>query len=157
MVTAEQIMTKRFLRISTEHTLREALALLLYGERKKAETAAIVVIDTLGDFAGILTPDCVVKGLSNSDATPLDSPETLALRIEKNFPVTIDTVMKKRIPIVSKETKLANLIALSASGKHECLPVSEEGRIEGLVYVSDIFKAAAGLALTSEDEGIALE
>lgn len=154
MQTAADLMTKRFLRISTEHNLREALALLLYGEQQKAETAAIAVIDTQGDFAGILTPDCIVSGLSGQ--TPHLDAAQLSQAIEGNFPQTIDHVMKKGIPSVQADTPLPVLIKHVSEQKHECLPVCENGRVEGLVYVSDIFKATATAALTTQDEGIQL-
>jgi len=153
-MTAEDLMTKRFLRISTQHNLREALALLLYGEQQKAETAAIAVIDTQGDFAGILTPECVVSGLSGQSSH--ETSDSLNSAIDENFPVTIDHVMKKGIPTIHRGTTLAELIKLMSDDKHECLPVCDDGRVEGLVYVSDIFKATAATALTTEDEGIQL-
>lgn len=156
MQNAEDLMTKRFLRISTQHNLREALALLLYGEQQNAETAAIAVIDTQGDLAGILTPECVVAGLSGQEGEPHQSPESLNESIDKNFPITIDHVMKKGIPTVRHDTPLPELIKLATQDKHECLPVCDEGRVVGLVYVSDIFKAAASTALTSADEGVQL-
>ena len=46
-------MTKRFLRISTAHTLRETLAIILYGEERGYNASAIVIINQEGDFAGI--------------------------------------------------------------------------------------------------------
>lgn len=155
MQTAEDLMTKRFLRISTAHNLREALALLLYGEQHKAETAAIAVIDTQGDLAGILTPECVVSGLSGN--APISSIEELSKSVDDNFTLTIDHVMKKGIPVVSKSTPLSELLVHISKGKHECLPVCEDGSVVGLVYVSDLFKTAASLALTEADQGIQLD
>ncbi|MBK1880276.1 CBS domain-containing protein [Pelagicoccus mobilis] len=156
MQTAEDLMTKRFMRISTQHNLREALALLLYGDQQNAETAATVVIDTQGNFAGILTPECVVAGLSKNESTAHETAESLSSAIDENFPVTIDNVMKKGIPTVHRGTSLAELVKHMGQDKYECLPVCEEGRVEGIVYVSDIFKATATAALTA-DEGIVLE
>lgn len=155
MQTADDLMTKRFLRISTEHNLREALALLLYGEDHKAETAAIVVIDTQGNLAGILTPECVVSGLVGD--TPLTSHHDLNKAIDDHFPLTIDHVMKKGIPIATRSTPLAALLLMITKEKHECIPVCEDGSVIGLVYVSDLFKAAANLALTEADQGIQLD
>lgn len=149
-------MTKRFLRISTEHNLREALALLLYGDQQKAETAAIAVIDTEGNFAGILTPECVVSGLSGQTQEGHKSANSLYDAIDENFPVTIDHVMKKGIPIADRKTNLAELIHWLGQDKHECIPVCEDGSVIGLVYVSDVFKAAATLALSEADQGIQL-
>lgn len=156
MTTAEDLMTKRFLRISTEHNLREALALLLYGEQQNAETAAIAVIDTQGNFAGTLTPECVVSGLSRHSSKGHPTPESLQCAIDENFPATIDHVMKTNAPIANRKTSLAQLIAWLGEEKHECIPVCEDGSVIGLVYVSDVFKATATLALSEADQGIQL-
>lgn len=155
MQTAKDLMTKRFLRISTEHNLREALALLLYGEQHKAETAAIAVIDEQGNLAGILTPDCVVNGLAGSK--PLASQEALSEAVDQNFSLTVGHVMKKRIPTATKKTPLSELLIHMKTGKHECIPVVEDSSVIGLVYVSDLFKQVANLALTEEDQGIQID
>ncbi|MBD5781226.1 CBS domain-containing protein [Pelagicoccus sp. NFK12] len=152
MQTAADLMTKRFLRISTEHNLKEALALLLYGEQHKAETAAIAVIDEQGNLAGILTPECVVAGLSGLNAHL--SQEALSEAVERNYSLTVGQVMKKGIPTATKETPLSELLLYMRTGKHECIPVIEESSVIGLVYVSDLFKQVAQLALTEEDQGI---
>lgn len=157
-MTAEDLMTKRFLRISTEHNLREALALLLYGEQHNAETAAIAVIDDQGNLAGILTPECVLSGLTGEkEKLPITTSDDLGKAIDDNFPLTIDHVMKKGIPIATRSTPLAQLLLHMKTGKHECIPVCQEGSVIGLVYVSDLFKTAANLALTEEDQGIQLD
>ncbi len=45
---------------------------------------------------------------------------------------------------------------MASEGEFECIPVIESGCVEGLVYVSDIFKAVASISLTPETEGINL-
>ncbi len=157
--TAADLMTKRFLRISTQHTLREAVGIILYGEQKKQDTGAIAIIDTEGDFAGILTPHNVVLGLTG-DWTPTEesSQESDFLENAQNhMSRTVGDILPPIQPIVNPNTKLGKLIKLAGEAEYECLPVINEGRVEGLVFTTDIFKEAANIALTPETEGIVLE
>lgn len=156
MMNAKDLMTPRFLRVSTQHSLREALGLVLYGEEKGYDTAAIAVIDTEGDLAGILTHEALVKGLAGNGDVPIEQAKFLE-RVETNFKRTIADVMHPDIPKVAPETPVAELIYLMSHNKYECLPVMEEARVVGLVFVSDVFRAAAQHALTPDTEGITLD
>ena len=156
--TAKDLMTKRFLRISTRHTLRETMGIILYGEQKKHDTGAIAVIDAEGDFAGVITPHHVILGLLGdwSPSEETDTEEVFLKSAESRFGITILEILPEESYSVPPNASLARLVALAGEGERECIPVIEEGRVEGLVYVVDIFKAAAGIALSPDDEGIAL-
>ncbi len=157
--TAAEMMTKRFLRISTQHTLREAMGIVLYGEQKKQDTGAIAIIDQEGDFAGILTPHHIAMGLLG-DWNPqnLEKQESEFLDYaQTQMNRTIGDILPPAQPTVTPHSKLGVLIKLAGDSEYECLPVIEEGRVEGLVYTTDIFKEAANIALTPETEGIVLE
>lgn len=159
MKTASELMTPRFLRISTDHTLREALGLVLHGESKGYETAAIVVINYEGELAGILTHEAIIRGITGAgsiDDLPEEQIEFLA-RVESHFDERVSLVMNTAVPRIAPETPLAELIHKISRGKHECLPVIEADRVVGLVFASDVFLAAADLALTNESEDMLLE
>ena len=157
-ISAEIIMTNRFQRISTAHTLREAMGLILYGEERSTNTGAIVVIDSEGDFAGILTPTYVVRGLCRfaQDVENIDR-ETFLECIQNRLSEKVDTVMDKELPVLSKTTTFPKAVHFISSGKYECLPVIEDRRVVGLVYATDVFKMAANIALTPEEGGIILD
>ena len=157
--TAKDIMTKRFLRISTQHTLRETMGIILYGEQKKHDTGAIVIIDSEGDFAGTITPRNVLLGLLNDWNPPTDtiSQEPFLESAKDNLSKTIGDVLQRGQPTVLLDTSLAELIALAGQYEFECIPVMNEGRVEGLVYISDLFKATANVALSPDTEGIILD
>ena len=155
-MNAKDLMTPRFLRVSTEHSLREALGMVLHGEAKGYDTAGIVVIDQEGDLAGILTHAALVKGLAGEGEVPAEQVAFLQ-SVEVQFGKTIDDIMETEMPQVTADTPVAELIFLMPRNQFECLPVMEETRVIGLVYVSDIFRAAAQLALTPETEGIVLD
>lgn len=158
-LTARDLMTKRFLRISTAHTLRETMGIILYGEQKKHDTGVIVVIDEEGDFAGCVTPENVVGALSQDWEPKGDESdeEAYLTHVQGNLGRKVSEVVNSSYPRVSYETNLATMVRLAGDDEYECLPLVEGGRVEGLVYVSDVFKAAAQVSLSPEDEGIQLD
>lgn len=135
------------------------MGVILYGEQRKHDTGAIVVVDEKGDFAGVLTPHHVVLGLLNEhDPSEAGATEEVFLHsVEDHLGNTVLDVLPATQPTVSPSAPLAQLIRLAAEGSYECIPVIEEGRVEGLVYITDIFKAAASIALNPETDGILLE
>ena len=154
---AKDIMTSRFLRISTQHSIGEALGLLLYGEQKKMDTGAIVVIDVEGDFAGLLTPGCILRGLGESaDPDVQTTGENFIGAVNARLSQSIESAMRKDLVTVGRDTPLSRLIYMMGMGDMECLPVMEENRVVGLIYVTDLFRATANLALTPGSEGIFL-
>jgi len=161
MRNAEDLMTKRFLRISTDHTLGEMLSIVLYGEQKKHDTGAIVLIDAEAEFAGILTHNTLSKALSPSasaDSAPYQSSESFFNATDQRFSMNVaDFVSRSDSPSANKETSLIELALIASEAACDCIPVIEDGRVEGLVYLTDIFAAIAELALTPESEGIDLK
>ena len=157
--TAEEMMTKRFLRISTQHTLREAMGIILYGEQKKQDTGAIAIIGEEGDFAGIITPHHIVQGLVGEWKAEQEATQASDFleNVQNRMHQTIGDILPAPQPTVGLTGKLGELIKIAGEAEYECIPVIEEGRVEGLVYVSDIFKEAASIALTPDTEGIVLE
>ena len=157
-VVADSIMTNRFLRISTAHTLREAMGLILYGEERKMDTGAIVVIDQNGDYAGILTSRYVIRGLSKAAAEEEgSSAHAFVNNLDHCLSDKIATAMDRDLPNLRSDSSFSEIVRLISSQKYECLPVLEEKRVVGLVYASDVFKMAASLALTSGQKGITLD
>ena len=84
-----------------------------------------------------------------------DAQMELALRdrLEDKIP----TITDRNRPPMSPEMPLINLIEAMVNPEFECLPVLEGGEILGVVYVADVFRTAASLALTPETSGIRLQ
>jgi len=152
---ADALMIKRFLRISTANTLREALGLLLYGEERKMDTGAIVVINAEGGFSGLLTPEALLRGFSKQEEGVGDYESFLA-SVDDQLLETVETVMEKDLPVLSPDTGLLEIIKQMSKGKHECLPVIKNNCVSGLVYITEVFKEAAKLALISGEDSIHL-
>ncbi|MEM9160624.1 MAG: CBS domain-containing protein, partial [Verrucomicrobiota bacterium] len=113
---------------------------------------------TEANFAGILTPQHLILGILNdwSPAKGEELEEAFLKSAKDHLSKTIAEVLPKDQPTVAPEAKLARLIKLAGSSEYECIPVVEEGRVEGLVYTTDIFQAAAQLVLTDQGDGISL-
>ena len=151
-------MSKRFLRISTAHTLREAMGIILHGEERGYNIAAIAIINQDGNFAGVITPSQVALGLLGDYESNEASSNTRNFHhnLESRLPITVDAILRPDQPTVDPETSLAALAKLAGESDFECIPALSEGRVEGLVYTTDIFKEVAAIALSPEDQGIAL-
>ena len=159
--TAADLLTKRFLRISTEHTLSEMLSIILYGEQKKHDTGAIVLINPEAEFAGIVTHNTLMTALSPSlkeDRSSYESSEAFFKAVDARLHLNVtDFVSPEDWPSARLNTPLAKLAKIASEHECECIPVIEDNRVEGLVYLTDIFAATAGVALTPETEGIDLK
>tara|TARA_B000000557_G_scaffold257896_1_gene251701 strand:+ start:513 stop:977 length:465 start_codon:yes stop_codon:yes gene_type:complete len=151
-------MTKRFLRISTAHTLRETMGIILHGEERGYNTAAIAIISQEGDFAGVITPNQVALGLLGDYEVNDSSTDSgdFHRNLESRLPITVDAILRQDQPTVDPETSLATLAKLAGESDYECIPALSEGRVEGLVFITDIFKEVAAIALSPEDQGIEL-
>lgn len=158
MTRAKDIMSKRFLRISKAHTLREAMGIILQREEHGYNTAAIAIVNQDGNFAGVVTPSQVALGLlgdyESNEASP--DPGNCHRNLESRLSITVDAILSPTQLTVDTETSLATLAKLAGESDFECIPALSEGRIEGLVYTTDIFKEVAAIALSPEDQGIAL-
>ncbi|MCH2615213.1 MAG: CBS domain-containing protein [Opitutales bacterium] len=151
-------MKKRFLRISTVDTLRETIEIILHGEEHGYNTAAIAIINQDGNFAGLVTPNQVALGLlgdyESNEAS--SDPGNFHSNLESRLSITVDAMLSPDQPTVDPESSLATLAKLAGESDFECIPALSKGRVEGLVYTTDIFKEVAAIALNPEDQGIAL-
>jgi len=151
-------MKKRFIRISTVDTLRETIEIILHGEERGYNTAAIAIINQDGNFAGVITPNQVALGLlgdyESNEAS--SDPGNFHRNLENRLSITVDAILSPEQPTVDPETPLATLAKLAGESDLDCIPALFEGRIEGLVFTTDIFKKVAAIALSPDDQGIAL-
>ena len=79
------------------------------------------------------------------------------LRDRDRLDTRIADIVERNRPRVSMQTPLSDLIAMMVDPEFECLPILEGGVIRGVVYVAEVFRAAADLALTPETSGIRIE
>ena len=77
--------------------------------------------------------------------------------VDRHLSDKVDVVMEKELPELSRESTLTEMIQSLVKGEYECLPVLDDKRVVGLVYVTEVFKVVARLALTPGQEGISLD
>ena len=134
------------------------MEIILQGEERGSNTAAIAIINQDGNFAGLVTPNQVALGLlgdyESNEAS--SDPGNFHSNLESRLSITVDAILSPDQPTVDPESSLATLAKLAGESDFECIPALSKGRVEGLVYTTDIFKEVAAIALNPEDQGIAL-
>ncbi len=157
-VTAQDLMRMSFLRLGQGHTLREALGVLRDPLATYHGPHTLLVLDSEGALAGMLTIRYLLKALlgdwvaeQKGLAGGFDE-VAMIHAVEKNLSRPLSDAMIGDIPTASPDDRLLTLMERVADKRLDCIPVvSEEGgRVLGVLYLTDIFNAAAQLALATD-------
>lgn len=157
---ARDLMRRSFLRLGSEHTLREALGILLATLKRPGGPRVLSILNTDGSFVGILTTRYLLKALvpdwvrdNKVEPEELKFEHHLLSSMREKLDLKIKDAMNRNISPVSPTDRLPILIDKLRDKHAGCLPVLENERLVGIIYLTDIFNAAAGLALTAKEEG----
>ena len=156
--TARDLLSTRYLTIEENQRLGDAFAIQLAPGATSEGEHTFVVTHADGGYAGLLSQRRFLTALFgnwNLDVQSTDGELEAALR--DRLEVTVADVMERNRPHVAPDTPLPDLITLMVDPEFECLPVLEHGAIRGVIYVADVFRTAAALALTPETSGIRVE
>ena len=163
-IIARDLMLADFASIRSDQTLGEALHALIELQSREQTPNALVVLEKDSIYEGLLTARLVAKSL-----LALWMPEKAVredeLRLEKELldvvqdrlHLKVHDALIRGLPTVAPDDRLLRLIEIGCEKRLEFVPVLDDGHVLGLVPVTAIFQAAAGLALTPEDEGIRFE
>jgi CBS domain-containing protein len=164
-IAARDLMTLTFLRLGSGHTLREALGILLDPQAPESAPRVLIVLNPDGTFAGTLSTRFLLRALvpewveredeSPEKETPGGNPleeeadygKRLLHSMQERLNLKVGQAMNPDVPTVGPGECLPRLIELIHTKRLDCLPVLDNGRVVGVVYVADIFNAAAQLAL----------
>ena len=157
-ITARGLMKADFRTIGSNVPLREALRILTGCGDEQGPTPLVVTAPD-GSFAGVLTPLALylalLKGIHIDDLGSIGEPDLLeAVRPELDQPVS--AVMVTDVPLVRPEDRLFLLMKSATRYRVEYSLVLVQKRVVGVIFVTDIFRAAASLALAHESKGISL-
>ncbi len=143
-LTALTLMKRSYPQIQAGATLRDALALLLDAPEMASQAPLLVVQDEEGRYLGAVTAREFLHALraGGGPENPLDQP--------------LAPLADAAHPAVQGGDRLLLLMNKISETRAEALVVLEDGKALGLVTAADVFRAAAGLALTPETSGIAL-
>ena len=155
---ARDLMSRTYLTIGEQQTLREAFSVLMDSDATADGEHTFVVLHEDGSYAGMLSLRRFLGGLFanwNLDVRSNDAELEHALRERLDEKAAAITEWNR--PQVSPEMPLTDLMTAMVDPEFECLPVIEENQILGVVYIADVFRAAASLALTPATSGIKVE
>ena len=156
-ITAQDLMRPNFLRIGAGHTLREALGILLDPQTRRRGTTVLFVLRPEGTLAGVLTTRTLLRALipdwaQQEPSEGIDIPafeKRLLGEIQNQLDRRVTEAMATDFETALPSDRLAVLIERMQTKRLECMPVLESDRVVGVIYLTDVFNAAAQLALTS--------
>ncbi len=148
MLAARDIMTKEVITVSPE-TLVSDLAKTLAGKN----IGGVPVVDADGVLVGIVTQSDLVERVQELKMPPainildfhvyLQIPSHLFHKVEKMLGVTVAELMSPKPVTVSPETPVSQIAALMDKQKVHTIPVTEEGKIVGIIGKMDLIRGVA--------------
>ncbi len=144
--TARDIMTTRFDTISEDAPVLEAARLILAGRVRDSghKTVSLLVTSPSGDFAGMISmldilyqirPPFADYLLEDLDMDPNETP----IYVERFKGMTVGQVMNSPVPTVSPDANILKMADLMAKKRVRNLPVVEDSRVLGIVYLSEVY------------------
>jgi len=156
--TAADLLSPRFLKIGEQATLHDAIAVLMDQRATPEGEHTFVVTHEDGSYAGLLSLRRFLVGLFGNWNLDVPSAEgELEQALHDRLELKVADVVERNRPQATMKTPLLELIPMMVDPEFECLPVIENGRIKGVIYIADVFRLASTLALTPETSGIRVE
>lgn len=154
-IRARDLMRTDFLRIRTDQTLREAMAALRGALGESGTPSALMVVDEAGAYCGMLTARLLIRLLIVDEQADREVDDMMLLTVARDrLTKLVGDCLIEGIPVVAPEDRLLTMIRRGAAMRLDFLPVVDGGVPVGFAPVTAIFQAAAGMALTPDDEGI---
>lgn len=148
MLAARDIMTKKVITVSPD-TLVSDLAKTLAGKN----IGGVPVVDADGRLVGIVTQSDLVERAQELEMPPainildfhvyLQIPSQLFHKVQKMLGVTVAELMSPKPVTVSPDTPVPQIAALMDKQKVHTIPVTEEGKIVGIIGKMDLVRAVA--------------
>lgn len=157
-ITARDLMRLAFLRLGAAHTLREALAILLDPEAQQADgPRVLVVLHPDGTFAGTLTMRFLLRALTphwatDEESDDMDFEARLLAAVQDRLDLKVTEAMNRDALTVGPDERLPRLVEAMQEKRLDCVPVIEDDRVAGVIFLTDVFSAAARLALGSQSD-----
>ena len=145
-VTARDVMVKDFDKIRSDAPIEEAVRLIYKGKVRETgqKTASIMVIDKFNHLTGVLTMFDVLYHLRppvlNYMVSSIDFRNEELESYVKHFKgLTVKQVMTSPVLFVSPDDDLMVVIDRMVRNKYRRLPVIENSRVIGIVYLSEVY------------------
>lgn len=146
-VYAKDIMVTEFDTIQADASVEDAIRMILNGRVRNTgdKTISLMVIDKYNIFVGIITmadilyhlrPDFLNYGIKSEEVSWQDQFELAVKNVKQK---KVSQVMSPHIVGASVNEHLMVLLDRMVKHKYRRLPVLENDRLIGVVYVSDIY------------------
>jgi CBS-domain-containing membrane protein len=151
-ITARDIMSTAFVRLPATTPLRDVLPQLT---ARDGAARAVVVEGDGGEVLGLVTPRLLLRALFRGGVPERAPDEERGAedRLLDQARERLDDPIRalaSHVPLTASDDPLVRLLRVTKDETVDCFLVSGGGRVEGLVWVADIFRAAAALSLTPE-------
>jgi len=107
--------------IAPDHTIAEGAGLLTANR-----IGAVLVVDSRGDIAGIISERDIVHGLAKHGAKALD--------------MKVETLMTRDVLRCNPQDTIANIMSIMTQRRIRHLPVVENGKLVGIISIGDVVK-----------------
>ena len=146
MLTAKEIMTRRFLTISPEMSVDELARLLL---RKDVNGA--IVVDRKGKLEGVVTEGDLIAKEKNlhlptivslfDAAIYLETSDQFKEELRRMVASRVEDIFTREPVTIEPETLFADIATIMAERRIHFLPVMSDGRVDGVVGRRELLKA----------------
>ncbi|MBA3008720.1 MAG: CBS domain-containing protein [Proteobacteria bacterium] len=146
-VYAKDIMATDFDTIESTARVEKAIQMILNGRVRETndKTSSLMVLDKVQMFVGIITmadilyhlrPDFLNYGINGEE---VDWTRQFDIALEQVKQKTVNQLMSTQIVGASADEHLMVILDRMVKHKYQRLPVLENGRLIGIVYISDIY------------------
>lgn len=146
-ICARDIMVRDFDTVQTNTSAKTAIQMILKGKIRKSghKTVSLMVLDDYGQLAGVVTmfdilyhvrPDFLNYGI---DSSFMDWKGELESTIKSLSEKKVEQIMSTHIVGAKIDDPLMVLIDRMVKNKYRRLPVLENGRPIGIVYIGDVY------------------
>lgn len=147
MIVAD-VMTRHVLSVAPDSTVEEAASLML-----QRGISGLFVVDAKGDLAGIVTEGDLLRRdeLGTQRSRPwwlrmLVSPGRQAADFTRTHGRKVSDVMTETVVSVPHDAELETVVDLMEHHRIKRVPVTQDGRVVGVVSRSDLLRALVGRA-----------
>jgi CBS domain-containing protein len=145
-LTARDVMVKDFNTIEQNTPVGDAVRMILQGKTRETgyKTVSVMVTNKFGELAGVVSMFDILYHLRppilNSMGGSINFPEPeLNSFIERFKGLSVSQVMNSPVRYISPDTDLMVIIDRMVKERCRRLPVVENSRVIGIVYLAEVF------------------
>lgn len=146
-ITAKDIMVTTFDKIHQDASVDQVIKMILNGKIRKSghKTVSLIVVDDLGNLCGVITMFDLLfhlrPGFLNCgiDGHELSWDGQLAKLIPELKEKKVHQVMSRTTTCASPDDHLMVVLDRMVKKRYRRLPVVEDNKLLGVVYISDIY------------------